>query len=110
MPFAFAFYHIIMLYNNDFLLVIKQVFSPYPYYHLWYIPAVILSILYLKFFDFLAKKDWKIAIVGISTIFITLTLYFETYLQWGYIRIFFIKYWVIKSSIIFLAILLLVIC
>lgn len=81
--FAFAFYHIIMLYNKEFLAVIKQVFSPYPYYHLWYIPAVILFILYLKLFDFLAKKDWKVAIFSLSAIFIALTLYFETYLQWG---------------------------
>lgn len=81
--FAFAFYHSIMLFYKDFLAVIIQVFSPYPYYHLWYIPAVILFILYLKFFDFLAKKGWKIALISLSAFFLALTLYFETYLQWG---------------------------
>lgn len=58
--FAFAFYHSIMLFYKDFLAVIIQVFSPYPYYHLWYIPAVILFILYLKFLTFWLKKAGKL--------------------------------------------------
>lgn len=83
--YAYAFYYIVVPGN------IKQVFSLYPYYHLWYIPAVILFILYLKLFDFFSKKYWKITIIGFSTIFLVLTLYFETYLQWDLHQNFFYK-------------------
>lgn len=83
MPFmyAFVFYNIFALYNKSITAIVQYIL--YPFYHLWYIPAVILFILYLKLLNFLAKKDGKIVFFGLSAIFIALTLYFETYIQWN---------------------------
>lgn len=54
----------------------------YPYYHLWYIPAIFIYIFFLKY---LAQVYKFRILLGISVIcFILCTIYFETYFHWEY--------------------------
>lgn len=56
-------------------------FSGYPYYHLWYIPAVMLFIFYLR----ILYKIRSISFLyyPLILLFISITIFFETYSQWG---------------------------
>lgn len=55
-------------------------FSIYPYYHLWYIPAIMLFIFYLKFINIIKHINWLFFIIVL--LFISITVFFETYSQW----------------------------
>ena len=45
-------------------------------------PAVLIFIVYLKFFYGLYHKNWRWLVYLLSLLFLTITVYFETYLQW----------------------------
>lgn len=80
---AYVFYNIMAGYQKPILVTLKSMLSPYPYYHLWYVPAVLLFIFYLKFFHYLYKKQLIFIIYFLSALFLLATIYFETYLQWN---------------------------
>lgn len=62
------------------LVVSEPITFLYPYYHLWYIPAVLLFIFYLKFMNEIKLKSYLF--LTLMAIFITLTAFFESYSQW----------------------------
>lgn len=67
---AFIFYSIFFKYSIT-----------YPYYHLWYIPAMLLFILYLRAL-LKIKEEKKIIYITLLTFFIIATIFFESYSQW----------------------------
>lgn len=80
---AFVFYNVLSSYDEGVIGVLKSFINPYPYYHLWYIPAILIFVFYLKLFSYLLDKGFKNLFVFLLFIYFSLTLYFETYLQWG---------------------------
>lgn len=79
-PFVFAllFYMVIQNYHQPLIMWFKFIFNPYPWYHLWYIPAVLLFIVYLKF---LINSHYIIRWL-LGFIFVCITIFFESYVQW----------------------------
>ncbi|MCT8547172.1 acyltransferase family protein [Glaesserella parasuis] len=75
-PFIIAF----VIYTNKGLIDIQSYL--YPYYHLWYIPAIILFVLYTKFVLFLYKINKIISII-LMALFVMCTIFFESYSQWN---------------------------
>lgn len=80
---AYVFYNIAINIQKSPIDVIKSLFSPYPYYHLWYIPAFFIFALYTKILKILWDKQLNKWVYAILTLFLALTIYFETHLQWN---------------------------
>lgn len=81
---AFAFYTLLQLINVQHFKQVIALFL-YPYYHLWYIPAVIFYIFYAKYLYIYQDKVnlyRKVALV-ILFLFALCTAYFEYYRQWN---------------------------
>ena len=81
---AFVFYNFLMFHLGGEILSFKYLVSKilYPYYHLWYIPAVILFIFYLKLLGLIYKK-WKVIYCVLLCLFFMVTVFFESYSQYG---------------------------
>lgn len=78
---AFLFYTLIQLKDADSIkdLIILIL---YPYYHLWYIPAMFLYIFYLKYLLKIKIKH-NYLFFTIMLLFVLCTSYFEYYRQWN---------------------------
>lgn len=89
-PFLLAavIYYALMAYQQSLTAVLKTIVPFYPYYHLWYVPAVLIFIFYLKF---LYKKN-RALLYGLSLLFVIATIYFEAHVQWQ-LSEHFIYYW-----------------
>lgn len=83
-PFLLAYvvYYILLGHHQPLAANIKNMLSLYPYYHLWYVPAVLLFIVYLKFFYYLYQRRLNVIIYFLAVLCLLTTLYFETYVQW----------------------------
>ncbi|WP_305370876.1 acyltransferase family protein [Photobacterium leiognathi] len=79
---AFVFYTFLIFYFSGEFFSFKYLVSKilYPYYHLWYIPAVILFVFYLKLLDFLYKK-WEVIFYVLLLLFFMISVFFESYGQ-----------------------------
>lgn len=72
----------ILINKSGILGFIKQIFFPYQYYHLWYIPAILLFIIYLKGLRSLYQKGYTSIVLLILVVSVALTIFFESYSQW----------------------------
>lgn len=77
-PFIPAF--LIYTYNYGNLADIQSYL--YPFYHLWYIPAVLLFVFYTKGVVWLYTKQFFFIIALLICIILGLTVFFEAYGQW----------------------------
>ncbi|MDH2998797.1 hypothetical protein A1D22_02870 [Pasteurellaceae bacterium LFhippo2] len=82
-PFIIAFLFF-TYFNFQSTISFEPFFSSilYPFYHLWYVPAIILYTFYLKFIELLNKYEFKIAKILTLLFFVVIAILFETYGQW----------------------------
>lgn len=79
---AAAVYYALMSYQQSLLTTLKTLIPFYPYYHLWYVPAVLLFVGYLKCFYVLYQKNHHLVLYGLCVFCLLSTIYFESYAQW----------------------------